>query len=88
MGSLRGWRRLWELSSKDRGWGRGDRPVIHVTWADAEAYVRWLKRETGSEYRLLSEAEWEYTARAGTPTKCHWGLGASREYANYGKDVC
>ena len=58
---------------KDRGWGRGRRPVINVSWEDAKAYVEWLSRETGEEYRLLSEAEWEYVARAGTRTRYWWG---------------
>ena len=58
---------------KDRGWGRGERPVINVRWKDAKSYVAWLSREAGHEYRLLSEAEWEYAARAGTTTKYHWG---------------
>jgi formylglycine-generating enzyme required for sulfatase activity len=53
--------------------GRGKRPVIHVGWKDAKAYVAWLSRETGERYRLLSESEWEYAARAGTTTKYHWG---------------
>ncbi len=57
----------------DEGWGRGNRPVIHVNWEDAEAYLQWLSRETGEEYRLLSEAEWEYVARAGTQTARYWG---------------
>ena len=47
----------------DEGWGRGRRPVINVSWDDAQGYVRWLLRQTGQTYRLLSEAEWEYVAR-------------------------
>ena len=58
---------------EDEGWGRGSRPVIHVSWEDAREYVRWLSRETGEEYRLLTEAEWEYVARAGTATARYWG---------------
>ena len=57
----------------DNGWGRGDRPVILVSWEDAKSYVTWLKRMTGKDYRLLSEAEWEYAARAGTQTR--WSFG-------------
>ena len=57
----------------DEGWGRGRRPVINVNWKDAQAYVRWLSRKTGKEYRLLSESEWEYVARAGTETARYWG---------------
>ena len=61
----------------DRGWGRGSRPVIGVSWEDAREYVRWLARETGERYRLLSEAEWEYVARAGTETARYWGENES-----------
>jgi hypothetical protein len=50
----------------DNGWGRGAHPVINVSWEDAKAYVAWLTKITGKEYRLLSEAEWEYAARAGS----------------------
>jgi len=54
-------------------WGRGRMPVINVSWRDAETYVGWLSRLTGKEYRLLTEAEWEYAARAGTDTRYSWG---------------
>ena len=55
------------------GWGRGARPVINVSWNDASSYTAWLSRETGKRYRLLSESEWEYAARAGTRTRYSWG---------------
>ena len=57
----------------DQGWGRGRRPVIDVSWEDAQAYVSWLSQRTGKAYRLLSEAEWEYCCRAGTTTRYAFG---------------
>ena len=67
----------------DEGWGRGDRPVINVSWEDARAYVSWLSRETGVSYRLLSEAEWEYVARGGTEGPFHYGGTITTDKANY-----
>jgi hypothetical protein len=57
----------------DQGWGRGRRPVINVSWNDAQAYVQWLSDRTGRRYRLLTSAEWEIAARAGTRTDYFWG---------------
>lgn len=59
--------------ASDSGFGRGTRPVINVTWDDAEKYAAWFARMTGKPYRLLTEAEWEYAARAGTTTAYFWG---------------
>lgn len=67
----------------DRGWGRATRPVINVSWTDAKVYVGWLSQKTGQTYRLLSEAEWEYVARAGTREPFHFGDGLSPALANY-----
>jgi formylglycine-generating enzyme required for sulfatase activity len=69
---------------KDKGRGRGQHPVIRVSWNHAKSYVAWLSREAGHEYRLLSEAEWEYAARAGTTTKYHWGNSSDSGRANGG----
>jgi formylglycine-generating enzyme required for sulfatase activity len=67
----------------DRGWGRGTRPVINVSWDDAQEYVKWLSTRTGKHYRLPSEAEWEYAARAGTTTPFSTGNCITTTQANY-----
>jgi formylglycine-generating enzyme required for sulfatase activity len=66
----------------DRGWGRGNRPVINVSWDDAKAFVAWLSQKTGKKYRLPTEAEWEYAARAGTTSPFWWGRTAGLDHAN------
>ncbi|HRB29153.1 MAG: SUMF1/EgtB/PvdO family nonheme iron enzyme [Nitrosomonas sp.] len=66
----------------DQGWGRGRRPVINVSFDDAQAYVRWLSDQTGKSYRLPTEAEWEYAARAGTQTRYWWGDEIGHNNAN------
>ncbi|MCG6940810.1 MAG: SUMF1/EgtB/PvdO family nonheme iron enzyme [Thiohalocapsa sp.] len=63
----------WRKLPDDKGWGRGDRPVINVSWQDAEAYTDWLSGKTGKRYRLPKEAEWEHAARGGTNTAYWWG---------------
>jgi formylglycine-generating enzyme required for sulfatase activity len=66
----------------DSGWGRGRQPVINVSWADAQQYAAWLSRKTGKHYRLLTEAEWEYAARAGSNVRYWWGNDAGHGNAN------
>lgn len=70
-------------SPPDQGWGRGRRPVINVSWNEAQAFLAWLSRKTGKTYRLLSEAEREYVTRAGTITPFWWGSSISTSQANY-----
>ena len=70
----------------DEGWGRGNRPVINVSWEDAQSYVRWLSARTDHRYGLLSESEWEYVARAGTITPFYFGSTISTDQANYNGD--
>jgi formylglycine-generating enzyme required for sulfatase activity len=67
----------------DNGKPRGHYPVVNISWDDAQAYVAWLSKTTGKPYRLLSEAEREYVARAGTTTSFWWGASISTTQANY-----
>jgi formylglycine-generating enzyme required for sulfatase activity len=67
----------------DEGWGRGKRPVINIHAENAKAYVEWLSRKTGKNYRLPSEAEWEYAARAGTTTAFSFGDTITDKQANF-----
>ena len=71
----------------DRGWGRGRRPVIKVSWEDARSYAAWLSQKTGKEYRLLSETEWEYCCRAGTTTKYAFGDRITLQQAHFSEGV-
>lgn len=66
----------------DQGWGRGRRPVVNVSWDDARAYADWLAGQTGEPYRLPTDAEWEYAARAGTETRFWWGDEPGADRAN------
>lgn len=68
---------------QDEGRGRGDRPVINVSWAEMQDYIAWLNARTGHHYRLPSEAEWEYAARGGTTTAYYWGDELDPKMANY-----
>jgi len=64
---------------EDKGRGRGRRPAIYVSWDQAVGYAKWLSKKTGKKYRLLTEAEWEYAARAGAESRYRfWGLAPDR----------
>ena len=72
--------RSWE----DPGFAQGaQHPVVCVSWEDGKSYVEWLSKKTGEEYRLLSESEWEYVARAGSTGPFHFGGTISTDQANY-----
>ena len=67
---------------EDQGWGRADQPVINVSWNDVRAFIFWISMKTGEIYRLPTEAEWEYAARAGATTKYSWGDDIGKNQAN------
>jgi len=67
----------------DEGWGRGRHPVIDIPWMGVSGYLDWLSQKTGKHYRLLTEAEWEYAARAGTTTKYAFGDTITHDQANF-----
>ena len=66
----------------DKGWGRGKRPVVNVNWYDVQGYIHWLNQQTGKHFRLPTESEWEYVARAGSKTKYHWGNDSGNNRAD------
>jgi formylglycine-generating enzyme required for sulfatase activity len=70
-----------------RDYGRGTRPAVGMSWFDAQNYVGWLNWKTGEDdaYRLPSEAEWEYAARAGTTSAYPWGTTLDYDYGNFGR---
>ncbi len=72
---------------EDEDWERDNRPVIYVSWHDAMAYTEWLSEQTGQQYRLPTEAEWEYAARAGTETDYWWGNDIDETKANYNSNI-
>jgi formylglycine-generating enzyme required for sulfatase activity len=65
----------------DQGWGRGDRPVIDVSWNDTQEFLGWLSQKTGQTYRLPSEAEWEYASRGGATSPFWWGKDVGTGHA-------
>lgn len=70
----------------DQGWGRGSRPVVGVSWNDAQEYAAWLSDKTGEQYRLPSEAEWEYATRAGSTGRFNTGDCITPDQANFRSD--
>ncbi len=85
--SKKSWEANPQASWQHVGFPQDDtHPVVCITWQDAKDYTEWLSKKTGRHYRLLTEAEWEYAARAGSMTAYPWGVSPSHEYANYGAD--
>ena len=83
------WRLTAGRSWRDPGFKQADdHPVVCVSWEDAQAYVAWLSAESGLRYRLPSESEWEYVARAGGLDDFSWSDGLSHDHANYGPENC
>ncbi|MEO0880295.1 MAG: SUMF1/EgtB/PvdO family nonheme iron enzyme [Pseudomonadota bacterium] len=72
-----------KAAAADPGWGRGKRPVVNVSYEDAQDYARWLSGKTGQTYRLPTEAEWEFAARAGASTPFSFGSAVTTSRANY-----
>ena len=72
-----------KAAATDPGWGRGARPVVNISWDDAQDYVRWLSAKSGQTYRLPTETEWEYAARAGTTTPFSFGYAVTSDLANF-----
>lgn len=71
-----------KASPDDHGWGKGRYPIINLTYQDIQDYLKWISKKTGEVYRLPSEAEWEFAARAGTTTAYWWGDGVGKNNAN------
>jgi formylglycine-generating enzyme required for sulfatase activity len=71
-----------QYRAENARFGRGRRPVTNIDWNDAKAYLSWLSAKTGRAYRLPSEAEWEYAARAGTKSPYYWGAALEKDRAN------
>ena len=86
------WDQQWEgkdvIYPESAGWGRYRSPVINVSWEDAEIYLEWLSQKTGESYRLPTEAEWEYAARAGANTAYPWGNEMRENQANCDDNWC
>lgn len=67
---------------RDMSWGRKARPVVNVSWHDAQQYISWLNTKTGLNFRLPTEREWEFAARAGTSSRYFWGNEIGDNHAN------